>query len=355
MTNYSIKYNATRAALPLAICLCVLACTKDGSISNSTRLNILIPKQSIPPTIPEPPDNLTTKEGVALGRFLFYDSILSTDYTLSCASCHQQANAFSDPVKYSKGVGGAVGVRHAMALFNLAWDPSYFWDGRVRTLEEQALKPIVDELEMQSNLDSVINRLNRSAFYRQLFFEAFGVTKVTSVELAKAIAQFERSIISGNSKYDLWARGEASLDNTELLGKSLFTDEQKGDCTHCHSLGSLFSDFGFKNNGLDAIPTDSGRYRVTGFAGDIGKFKSPTLRNIALTAPYMHDGRFATLDQVLAHYNIGFKASSTLDGNIAKHVKARMTIPETKAIIAFLQTLTDSSLINNPNYSNPFR
>jgi cytochrome c peroxidase len=355
MAKHSLRQILVRCIVPVALCVFAYACKKDGTLGNTTRVILKVPDKSIPPNVPEPADNLTTAEGINLGRFLFYDSILSVDYTISCGSCHHQENAFSDPVKYSLGVDGTPGVRHAMALFNLAWDPSYFWDGRALSLEDQALKPITDHLEMKSNLDSVILRLNRSEFYRGLFFKAFGVTKITRTELAKAIAQFERSIISGNSRYDKWVRGEATLDSMEALGRSLYTDEQKGDCTHCHSLGSLFSNFGFKNNGLDAIPADSGRYRVSGFAGDIGKFKSPTLRNIALSAPYMHDGRFSTLEQVLQHYNIGFKASATLDGNISKQIKGRMTIPETKAIIAFLKTLTDSTLITNSAYSNPFK
>jgi cytochrome c peroxidase len=331
------------------------SCSKDASIFNAQPIQFFIPSKTLPPQVPSPSDNQPTKAGVELGRFLFYDSILSVDYTISCGSCHHQSNAFSDPVRYSKGVDGTLGTRHAMALFNLAWDPTYFWDGRVSTLEEQALKPIEDPLEMKSDLNVVLKRLNNSAFYREKFFNAFGTTQITASYLAKALSQFERSIISANSKYDKFSRGEIQLDSVELEGRNLFTNEEKGDCTHCHSLGSLFSDFGFKNNGLDLVPSDSGRYKVTGFAGDIGKFKSPTLRNIALTAPYMHDGRFATLDKVLEHYNIGFKQSPTIDGNIAKHIKARMTIPETKAIIAFLKTLTDSTLLTNPAYSNPFK
>jgi cytochrome c peroxidase len=339
----------------IAALLSVYSCSKDANLPKPTPYFIQIPAKSIPLDLPIPASNPMTKEGVQLGRLLFYDPILSIDSTISCGSCHHQQFAFSDGGnKYSKGVGGTVGVRHAMPLFNLAYDPTYFWDGRARSLEEQALQPIEDPLEMKSSVDAVVAKLNKEPRYKAAFFSAFGVSKITRSELAKAISQFERSIISGNSKYDKWVRGEATLDSIEMMGRNLFTDEAKGDCTHCHSLGSLFSDFNFKNNGLDVIPADSGRYNVTKIAADIGKFKSPSLRNIALTAPYMHDGRFNTLDEVLKHYNIGFKNPVNLDVNMAKHVKARMTVPETKALIAFLNTLTDSVLISNPAYSNPY-
>jgi cytochrome c peroxidase len=353
---YFSKQKAVKIVAAILVTLVmVYSCTKDAGMPKPSPYFIQIPAKSIPLNLPIPADNPMTKEGVQLGRLLFYDPILSIDSTISCSSCHHQEFAFSDGGnKMSKGVGGTLGVRHAMPLFNLGYDPTFFWDGRTKSLEEQALQPIEDHLEMKSNVEAVVAKLNKEPRYKTAFFNAFGVFKITKAELAKAISQFERSIISGNSKYDKWVRGETTLDSMEMLGRNLFTDEKKGDCTHCHSLGSLFSDFNFKNNGLDVIPADSGRYNVTKLASDLGKFKSPSLRNVALTAPYMHDGRFATLDDVLKHYNIGFKNPVNLDVNMAKHVKARMTVPETKAIIAFLKTLTDSTLITNTAYSNPY-
>jgi cytochrome c peroxidase len=350
------KHKLLQIATAIMVAFVALySCSKDGGFLKPKPYVLSLPAKSVPLNMPIPADNPLTEQGVQLGRLLFYDPILSIDSTISCSSCHHQEFAFSDGGnKYSKGVNGTLGIRHAMPLFNLGYDPSFFWDGRERSLEDQALKPIEDALEMKSSVDLVLKKLNALPRYKAAFFEAFGVVEITRSELAKAISQFERTIISGNSKYDKWIRGEATLDSMEMLGRNLFTDEAKGDCTHCHSLGSLFSDFNFKNNGLDVVPADSGRYYVTKLAADIGKFKSPSLRNIALTAPYMHDGRFATLDDVLKHYNIGFKNPPNLDVNMAKHVKARMTVPETKAIIAFLRTLTDSTLITNPAYSNPY-
>jgi cytochrome c peroxidase len=341
--------------LGLVIVATIFSCTRDGMpLPQTTPYKIEYPLGTLPSTMQVPLNNPTTKEGVSLGRMLFYDNILSANNTQACASCHQQENAFTDKhTKFSKGIDNLEGNRNAMPLFNLGWSTTLFWDGRTKTLEEQALQPIENPIEMHAKLDDIIAKLNASAVYPNLFLKAFGNKIISKENLAKAIAQFERTLISANSQYDQWFMGKAKLSSIDSFGRSLFTDQFKGDCTHCHTLGSTFTDFAFKNNGLDAIAIDSGRYYVTKSVSDIGKFKTPSLRNIALTAPYMHDGRFATLDEVLTHYNIGFHNPPNLDVNMAMGVKGRMTIPETKAIISFLKTLTDSSFITNPAFAKP--
>jgi cytochrome c peroxidase len=332
-----------------------IACTRDTSLLPKTLpFQVSYNKGSLPDVMPVPTYNPLTVQGVALGRRLFYDKILSANNTQACASCHKQENAFADGhTKFSIGIDGIIGDRNAMPLFNLAWAKTYFWDGRAKTLEEQALQPIENEIEMHAKLDDVLAKLNADTQYPQLFLNAFGSKLITRQNLAKAIAQFERTIISSNSYYDKWLKGEVQLSSTDSFGKILFDDQFKGDCTHCHTLGSTFSDFDFKNNGLDLVAVDSGKYKQTLLSDDIGKFKTPTLRNIALTSPYMHDGRFETLEGVLQHYNIGFHNPPNLDVNMEKGIKGRLTIPETKAIISFLKTLTDSSLLTNSAYSQP--
>jgi cytochrome c peroxidase len=339
----------------LILLVAFFACTRDTHVVKSAtpyKLNYI--KGTLPDDVPTPADNPLTNEGVALGRMLFYDKILSNNNTQACADCHKQENAFSDfHIPFSKGIDGISGNRNAMPLFNLAWANNYFWDGRTKTLEEQALEPIENKIEMHAKLDDVLAKLNADAQYPQLFLNAFGSKIITRQNLAKAISQFERIIISDNSYYDQTLTGAKKLAPIDSFGKALFTDQFKGDCTHCHSLGSTFTNYDFKNNGLEDIAIDSGRYYVTKLPSDIGKFKTPTLRNIELTAPYMHDGRFATLEAVMQHYNIGFHNPPNLDVNISLGTKGRMTIPETKAIISFLKTLTDSSLITNPAYGKP--
>ncbi len=328
------------------------SCSKDESIYPlNTPYNLVVPK-GLPPVV-SPPDNALTKEGVALGRKLFYDPILSVNNSQSCASCHNPATAFVDTNQFSKGVNGNFGHRNAMPLFNIGYAKNYFWDGRASSLEEQALQPIVDKNEMNETLPNVIAKLKADNTYVNLFKKAFGPNGITESNLAKALAQFERILLSGNSKYDKAKRGEVSLTAQEQLGEDLYLDQSKGDCAHCHSIGSTFTDFDFKNNGLDAVAVDSGRYKVTNNIFDLGKMKTPSIRNLKYTAPYMHDGRFKDLDEVMFHYNIGFKSPTNLDVNMAEHFPNRMSVPEVKGNNAFLNTLNDESFINNPEYAKP--
>jgi cytochrome c peroxidase len=234
----------------------------------------------------------------------------------------------------------------------LVYAKNFFWDGGATSIENQVIGPIQNPVEMHSALKDVIAKLNANADYKSKFKLVFGKNVITTALLMKAVAQFEKTILSGNSKFDLYKVGKATLTTHEANGLNLFLDEHKGDCTHCHTFGSTFTDFAFKDNGLDSIPKDSGRYRIPPFlVSNIGKFKTPSLRNIELTAPYMHDGRFKTLTECVEHYNSGFKNSPNLDINIANKTKGRMTTQEVADIVAFLKTLTDVSITTNKNFA----
>ena len=309
---------------------------------------------NIPPGLPPmiiPADNPMTEEGVALGKMLFYDPILSGDNTQSCGSCHKQQFAFSDStIRFSIGIDKLPGTRNAMPLVNLGYQKQFFWDGGAANLESQVIGPIQNPLEMHETLVNALAELNAHPQYPALFKKVFGGDKITTSMVMKAIAQFERTMISGNSKYDRVKRGLDVFSAQEQRGMQLFTKIDKGDCGHCHVIGSTFSDFEYRNTGLDSIPADSGRGRITLNPSDDGKFKTPSLRNIALTAPYMHDGRFATLEECIEHYNTGFRYTANLDPNLENSKKGRLNPSEIQDIIAFLHTLTDTEFINNPKF-----
>ncbi len=346
------------------ILLIVFSCSKEKKIistfQNTTPYTITFPKGSLNASLfKEPEHNKLTNEGVALGRFLFYDPILSGDSTQSCASCHKQKFAFTDGgVRFSKGIDGSLGNRNAMPIVNLAFEKSMFWDGRIGTLEDQALKPIEDIREMKTSVPFVLAKLNKSEFYKAKFKAAFGTLPIMPNHLANALAQFERIIISGDSKFDKFISGQATLTAQETKGLILFEGSDpltQGDCIHCHPSNHVLTDYEFKNNGLDSVFTDLGRFNKTGLVTDKGKFKTPSLRNIALTAPYMHDGRFSTLDQVVGHYNVKFlKNNPNIDPVMSIQQQDRLSKADRDAIIAFLKTFTDSTLITNQAYSNPF-
>lgn len=330
----------------------IVSCKKENQTYKTTPYTLSIPSSL--PSMQIPADNPLTVEGVALGRKLFYDPILSANGKQACASCHRQSYAFTDStLAFSVGVDNLEGVRNAMPLFNLGFQKKFFWDGGAADLESQVIGPIQNPLEMHETLPNVLQKLQNNSEYPNLFYKAFGTDQITIPMLMKAIAQFERTLISGNSKYDKYKRGEVTLTPQEMNGLALYQNDKKGDCIHCHTLGSTFSDFEFRNTGLDSIYTDPGRYKITLKAADSGKFKTPSLRNIAVTAPYMHDGRFKTLQECLDHYNTGFHYASNLDGSLQIAVKGRMSNQDMIDIIAFLKTLTDTSFLNNPNFSNP--
>lgn len=344
------------------ICICFLSIffaqckvdpyfpAKDGH--QHTHLNLEIPAGLPPMTIPA--DNPMTVEGVALGRKLFYDNLLSANNTMNCGSCHQLRNYFVDSnLTVSTGIDGIAGSRNAMPLFNIGYSKTFFWDGGAPNLESQVLGPITNPIEMHESMANVINKLQSHPQYPTLFKNAFGTDVISSKLIMFAIAQFERTLISANSKFDRWKRGEVSLSAAELRGMEVYTSDEKGDCTHCHSFGSTFTDYEFRNTGLDSIPVDKGRSLITLNTDDDGKFKTPSLRNIAVTAPYMHDGRFNTLRQCIEHYNKNFHYTKNLAPELKIVVKNRMSEADIDDLIAFLNTLTDTDFILNKNFDKP--
>ena len=294
-----------------------------------------------------PPDNPLTTEGVELGEILFNDPILSADNSLSCAGCHMQNNSFTNTTQYSTGIDNIEGFRNASALINLGWNTSFNWDGSINTLEEQAFEPVTNPIEMHDTWANVENKLNNDTTYLNLFKKAFNINYIDSNHVVKAIAQYERTLISVNSKYDKWIRQETQLTPSELNGYVIFNSE-KGDCFHCHGT-EMFMDNLFHNNGLDSENfSDLGLFNITENPLDIAKFKTPTLRNIEFSAPYMHDGRFSTLEEVVEHYNSGGNYSSTVDPLMKKiGVGLQLTNSEKQDLINFLKALSDYDFINN--------
>ena len=292
-----------------------------------------------------PEDNPMTFEGVELGRKLFNDPILSANNTLACINCHMPESSFSDPNQFSTGIDGFLGNRNSSALINLGWSSSFNWDGSVKSLEEQAFEPVTNSLEMHNSWNNVENTLNQDEEYLLLFKQAYNIDYIDSTHVVMAIAQFERTLISNNSKFDKYSRGEEVFTKSELNGFAIFNSE-RGDCFHCHGT-SLFTDNLFHNNGLDVEPfLDLGLGKITENTNDNGKFKTPTLRNIEVSAPYMHDGRFATLEKVIEHYDSGGHFSSTVDPLMKKlGVGLNLTNQEKSDLIAFLKTLTDYDYI----------
>jgi cytochrome c peroxidase len=313
--------------------------------------------------------NPTTNEGATLGRVLFYDKNLSLNNTIACASCHKQENSFTDPLVFSKGFNGGLTTRNSMALVNSKYYASgkYFWDERAVTLEDQTLMPIVHPVEMGMTLDSLEKRLATKDYYKVLFRKAFGDENITRDRVSKALAQFVRSMISYQSKYDagLTALGHpagpqdnfANFSQSENQGMHLFQQNCAGPCHNSELQNMQVA----RNNGLDLVNTDNGVGAITNRQGDVGKFKSPSLRNIALTAPYMHDGRLKTLVEVVEHYNSKIQNNVNLDQRLkdptdnTKPLRLNLTQQQKDAIVAFLNTLTDNSFTTDVKFSNPFK
>ena len=346
----------------IAVCIAtVYSCTKEEVYKTTPYTAPVIQNFR---AMPQDANNPMTLEGIELGKKLFFDPILSRDSSISCASCHKKENSFSDIRLKSLGVDGLPGTRHSMALVNLAWQKDrFFWDGRVNTLRQQALIPIEDPVEMHLPLPEAEKRLQRNTVYVDLFNKAFGTKNIKADLIGKALEQFMKTLISYNSKFDKFARDEIALTDAELRGFDIFKTE-KGDCFHCHSTGApevfISPDRTFANNGLDSVNTvlefaDFGLGKFTGNTEDYGRFKIPTLRNLAFTAPYMHDGRFATLDEVIDFYNEGPKGSPTLEPIMREKANKRLETefhwglnltPQQKADLkAFLLTLSDSSYV----------
>jgi cytochrome c peroxidase len=303
-----------------------------------------------------PRDNPLIKERVVLGKKLFQETAFSRDGTISCATCHQPAHDFTDPRRFSVGMRAQAGKRHAMPLFNLAWKTAFFWDGRAPSLRAQALVPIQDHGEMDETLDRVTAKLAANPDYPAFFRAAFGSPEVTPEKVGLALEQFLLTLTSYNSKFDRAMQGKEALTTDEKRGLELFmteydprTGQHGADCFHCHG-GPLFTDNQFHNNGLAPNADDPGRFLVTHNEADRNKFATPSLRNVANTGPYMHDGRFTTLEEVVAHYNTGVQRTPTLDPNIAKHPVSglQLSADDQRALVAFLKTLSDKESLGEP-------
>jgi len=307
----------------------------------------------VPKGFPKPlydfKNNPLTKEGFQLGRKLFYDPIMSKDSTISCSSCHLQQTGFTHvDHDLSHGIDGKIGTRNSLTLQNLAWSKSFMWDGGVNHLDVQAIAPITSEVEMNESLENVVTKLNNNKKYQELFYKTFGTKKITGQLTLKVISQFVVSLTTSNSKYDKVIRKEEKFTEMEQKGYNLF----KQNCASCHK-EPLFSSNDFKNNGLqiDITLNDFGRMKITQNPKDSLLFKVPTLRNIEFTFPYMHDGRFKNLNEVIKHYNSGIQKSKTL----SKELLMPLNLSDNQRIelVSFLKTLTDNEFLFNPKYSFP--
>lgn len=333
----------------------VAGCKKNnvdsiGAVDTSENISFSIPS-GWPLPIYTFQNNPLTQQGFELGRKLFYEVRLSRDNSISCGSCHAQFSAFSHlDHSVSHGINGLLGTRNAQGLFNLAWRPNLFWDGGVANLEDQPLSPIENPVEMGEKMSDVIAELSGDAAYKQSFKRVFGDETISSQRIFKALAQFMATLVSNNSKYDKYIRGESGgeLTQQEKSGLLLF----RAKCASCHK-EPLFTDHSFRNNGLmaDESINDTGRAHVTAISEDRYKFMVPSLRNVSLTRPYMHDGRFTSLDAVLEHYRTGIVISSTLDSSLTSGIS--ISEDEKNDIIAFLRILDDESFTKDKRFKGP--
>lgn len=354
------------SATRLGSLLCLVAFLASTLFTTGCRSNIpdrpvggpvaIHPPLGLPP-VPIPPDNPPTAETIALGRHLFYDQRLSKDNTLACASCHNPKFDFTDGLQFSKGVGGKLGVRNAPTILNVAYQPFQFWDGRALNLEQQAATPMADPIEMNQSHEVSVSKLKRDPALRAMFRTAFGSEDITLSRIEKALASFERTILAGNSAFDRFQYGgdKNALTPEQVRGLAVFINPVKGNCATCHTLNpqyALFTDGKFHNLGEgvgeDGISfKDPGRYHQTSIVSDQGAFKTPTLRNIANTAPYMHDGSLKTLRAVVDFYAGGGNSNPYLD----KEIKSiHLTGQDRADLVAFLNSLTGEI---SPNVGPP--
>ena len=328
----------------LAFCWLVAACLLGACrAAPQTELHLEAPPRGLSPILPVPDDNPLTRQRIELGRMLFSDKALSRDGTLACISCHDPSRAFTDGRERAVGIDGRVGRRNAPSLLNVGYARSLFWDGRVESLEAQALRPMENPAELGNTHETIVRRLERGRRYRRLFARAFGSPDVTIERVAQAIASFERTLLSGNSAFDRHRLGDAAaLGIDARRGLALF--EGRARCAFCHE-GRLLTDRRFHNTGVSwrtaaeesRRAVDPGRYAVTGRAGDRGAFRTPSLRDVALTAPYMHDGSFGTLTEVVDFYDRGGYENPYLDDSIRP---LSLSAREKADLVAFLEALT---------------
>jgi cytochrome c peroxidase len=328
-----------------------ISCNDDGGdyVAINKRMDFVVPS-NFPALAQDIEMNYPTEKGFELGRKLFYDGRLSADGTISCSFCHEQGYAFTHHGHdFSHGINDQIGIRNAPAVQNMIFQEEYFYDGASNSLEMLAIVPIHNPVEMAETLEAITAKLQQDAAYVKLYKQAFEDGQVSTGNTLKALGQFMTMMVSANSRYDKYVRNEpgGGLTDQELQGRALFQDK----CAACHKT-DLFTDSAFRNNGLPPNPNldDHGREVVTGFPADRYKFKVPSLRNVALTAPYMHDGRFGSLESVLNFYSNGVKQSETLDPLLQQNGTPgiALTAEEKAAIIAFLKTLTDTDYVNNP-------
>jgi len=312
-----------------------------------------------------PGNNSIRNQGATLGRVLFYDTALSKNNTISCASCHSQEKSFSDSNRFSVGFEGGLTARNSMSLANARFyrNSRFFWDERAASLEEQVLMPIQDHIEMGLSISELEAKLSLRKRYKILFNRAFGDTIITRQRIARGLSQFVRSMVSYQSKYDVGLaqtnnprRPFPNFSSSENRGKQLFFSPQT-NCAQCHATAAFIGDRA-RNNGLDLVLSDLGVGGVTGRNNDFGEFKVPSLRNIEMTAPFMHDGRFATLEQVIEHYNSGVQNNRNLDGRLRRGNGVRrlnLSTTDKVALKDFLLTLTDVSFLTDEKFSSPFK
>lgn len=345
MRKFSLFHVTTMLGLTWVL---FSACQKDAVLENPVSNSLEL---DFPSYFPQPHyqfiTNVLSKDRVTLGRELFYDPILSIDSTISCASCHMQTAAFSDAGRtLSIGVNGAKGTRNSPAIFNMLWNTSFMWDGGINHLEIMPLAPLTVENEMGEEMNHLLAKLKSNPKYVQLFKNAFGETGINATNFFYSLAQFMGSLIAADSKYDDFRKGKRVLSEDEQKGYQLFL----AHCNQCHK-EPLFTDYSFHNNGIDTQFTDIGRGRITLENLDEGKFKVPSLRNVSLTAPYMHNGQMNTLSEVIDHYSEGIKQSGTLA--VSLQGGFHFSKEEKQQLLLFLHTLTDRNLVLNSEFSAP--
>jgi cytochrome c peroxidase len=324
-------------AAPVALLLAAMLLAKSPAPVPRDTLPEVIDHDKVPLGLdsrPAPKDNALTSARVALGRKLFFDPILSHDKTVACATCHRPDHGFASPEARPVGIGGKEGTRRAPSLFNRAYGSAFFWDGRTKSLEEQALEPIANPIEMGSSVDEALQRLQADAKYKELFAKAFA-DGITATNLGKALASFERVLLRGDSPVDRFRQRGDRNAMTPAERHGLWLYESKGQCWRCHS-GKNFTDEGFHNTGVSWGGDDTGRFGVTKSESDRGRYKTPTLRGVKLTGPYMHDGSIKTLEDVVEFYNRGGGANPSLDPAMQR---LDLNKEELADLVAFLRCL----------------
>lgn len=338
-----------RITFALLLVTLFVSCQEDEQEPPTTEFSVFEVPAHFPDLVYDFEGNPITEEGFELGRKLFYDNRLSRGSQVSCGSCHAQVHAFADhSVPLSFGVDGKQGKRNAPGIYNLAWTEAFMWDGGINHIEVMPIAPITDSVEMDISLADLLEHLQAETEYPEDFEAAFGSPEITTTNLLNALAQFQGSIVSDGSRYDQYVKGQYIPTEEQMQGMELF----EANCSGCHA-GVLQTDFSYRNNGLDSDFADLGRGKITQNPDDHGKFRVPSLRNVALTNPYMHDGRFFTLEQVLDHYNDGIVESTTLDPSLENGIS--LTEDEKADIIEFLYTLSDFELLGDLRFSEPIK